>query len=169
MLRTLFVVFPGLLAMVAVLHLSIYCSPMSHVCFVLQPTRSSKRSRLSCEDEERPLASRSPRRSQRVTAVPQVRDVQDVFLVRRIDGSFDMKFGEIAFSFWMFAFAETYKCHNTRQKGFTENWSETKKLAQTAQSAQMVHLWMVLFKYWQVCFADFIFPVTVCGSCSVKG
>uniref|UniRef100_A0A8C1JTY4 Lin-9 DREAM MuvB core complex component n=1 Tax=Cyprinus carpio TaxID=7962 RepID=A0A8C1JTY4_CYPCA len=35
------------------------------------PTRSSKRSRLSCEDEERPLASRSPRRSQRVTTVPQ--------------------------------------------------------------------------------------------------
>lgn len=95
----LFSVFPGLLAMVAVLHLIIYCPPMSHVCFVLQPTRSSKRSRLSCEDEERPLASRSPRRSQRVTAVPQVRDVQDVFLVRRIDGSFDMMFGEIAFSF----------------------------------------------------------------------
>uniref|UniRef100_A0A673HZH1 Protein lin-9 homolog n=1 Tax=Sinocyclocheilus rhinocerous TaxID=307959 RepID=A0A673HZH1_9TELE len=35
------------------------------------PTRSSKRSRLSCEDEERPLTSRSPRRSQRVTTVPQ--------------------------------------------------------------------------------------------------
>ncbi|XP_030627606.1 protein lin-9 homolog isoform X3 [Chanos chanos] len=36
------------------------------------PTRSSKRSRLSCEEEERPLtSSRSPRRSQRVTTVPQ--------------------------------------------------------------------------------------------------
>uniref|UniRef100_A0AAY4BB11 DIRP domain-containing protein n=1 Tax=Denticeps clupeoides TaxID=299321 RepID=A0AAY4BB11_9TELE len=34
------------------------------------PTRSSKRSRLSCEEEERPL-TRSPRRSQRVITVPQ--------------------------------------------------------------------------------------------------
>lgn len=64
---------------------------------------------------------------------------------------------------WMFAIAETYKCHNTRQKGFTENWTETKKLAQTSQSTQMVHLWMVLLKYWQVCSADLIFSVTLCS------
>ncbi|KAG5277529.1 hypothetical protein AALO_G00118670 [Alosa alosa] len=35
------------------------------------PTRSSKRTRLSCEEEERPLPTRSPRRSQRVTTAPQ--------------------------------------------------------------------------------------------------
>ncbi|KAM9435948.1 protein lin-9 homolog [Clarias gariepinus] len=35
------------------------------------PTRSSKRSRFSSEDEERSVSSRSPRRSQRVTTVPQ--------------------------------------------------------------------------------------------------
>ncbi|KAK3542329.1 hypothetical protein QTP86_022480 [Hemibagrus guttatus] len=35
------------------------------------PTRSSKRSRFSSEEEERSLSSRSPRRSQRVTTVPQ--------------------------------------------------------------------------------------------------
>lgn len=38
-----------------------------------KPTRSSKRSRFSSEDEERSVSSRSPRRSQRVTTVPQVR------------------------------------------------------------------------------------------------
>ncbi|KAG9347241.1 hypothetical protein JZ751_004808, partial [Albula glossodonta] len=37
----------------------------------LQPTRSSKRSRLFCEDDDREISSRSPRRSQRVTTVPQ--------------------------------------------------------------------------------------------------
>uniref|UniRef100_A0A4W4G1M9 DIRP domain-containing protein n=1 Tax=Electrophorus electricus TaxID=8005 RepID=A0A4W4G1M9_ELEEL len=37
----------------------------------LQPTRSSKRSRFSSEEEERSLSSRSPRRSQRVTTMPQ--------------------------------------------------------------------------------------------------
>ncbi|KAJ8399473.1 hypothetical protein AAFF_G00411850 [Aldrovandia affinis] len=35
------------------------------------PTRGSKRSRLSCEEEDGPFSSRTPRRSQRVTSVPQ--------------------------------------------------------------------------------------------------
>ncbi|KPP66235.1 protein lin-9-like, partial [Scleropages formosus] len=35
------------------------------------PTRSSKKSRLFCEEDDRQLCSRSPRRSQRVTTVPQ--------------------------------------------------------------------------------------------------
>ncbi|KAG7465634.1 hypothetical protein MATL_G00155570 [Megalops atlanticus] len=35
------------------------------------PTRSSKRSRLCCEEDEGQFSSRSPRRSQRVTSVPQ--------------------------------------------------------------------------------------------------
>nr|XP_006625804.1 PREDICTED: protein lin-9 homolog isoform X1 [Lepisosteus oculatus] len=35
------------------------------------PTRSSKRSRLLCEDEDRQMNSRSPRRSQRVITAPQ--------------------------------------------------------------------------------------------------
>ncbi|KAJ8270514.1 hypothetical protein GJAV_G00115800 [Gymnothorax javanicus] len=35
------------------------------------PTRSSKRSRSACEEDDRELNSRSPRRSQRVTTVPQ--------------------------------------------------------------------------------------------------
>ncbi|MBN3306038.1 LIN9 protein, partial [Amia calva] len=37
----------------------------------VQPTRSSKRSRLFCEEEDRQMISRSPRRSQRVITVPQ--------------------------------------------------------------------------------------------------
>uniref|UniRef100_A0A673YS46 Lin-9 DREAM MuvB core complex component n=1 Tax=Salmo trutta TaxID=8032 RepID=A0A673YS46_SALTR len=37
----------------------------------IKPTRSSKRSRLFREEEEQRLPSRSPRRSQRVTSVPQ--------------------------------------------------------------------------------------------------
>lgn len=49
----------------------------------LKPTRSSKRGRFSSEDEERSLSSRSPRRSQRVTTVPQVRGLDQMSWQRK--------------------------------------------------------------------------------------
>lgn len=48
-------------------------------------------------------------------------------------------------------FTEIYKCGDTRQEGIPENRTKIKKPPQTPKSPQMVHLWMVLFQYWQVC------------------
>lgn len=49
----------------------------------MQPFRNSKRSRLFCEEDDRQINTRSPKRNQKVAMVPQVPTCMQIFLPKR--------------------------------------------------------------------------------------
>lgn len=95
----------------SIIYIFIYLTPPPSLSFSLlplKPTRSSKRSRFSSEEEERSLSSRSPRRSQRVTTVPQVRGLDAVLRWREKSVP---KISKILFFF----FLSLSPCRNSQQ------------------------------------------------------